>query len=83
MLENNIVYVASTNGLLYALRAGNGALLWHFAAPRAVALSAPFVVNGVVYAGASDGYLYAIRSGKLLWRFKTGGKINARRVGCQ
>ena len=78
VIENNIVYVASTNGLLYALRAANGASLWHFTAPHSVALNAPLVMNGIVYVGASDQYLYAVRGGKLLWRFKTGGKINAR-----
>lgn len=77
-LENNIVYVASTNGLLYALRATNGASLWRFNAPKSVALNAPLVMNGIVYAGASDQYLYAVRGGKMLWRFKTGGKVNAR-----
>jgi outer membrane protein assembly factor BamB len=78
VVDNNIVYVGSTNGFLYALRAANGSSLWRYTTPRSVALSAPFVAGGVVYAGASDQYLYAVRSGKLLWRFKTGGKINAR-----
>ena len=78
VIESNIVYIASTNSLLYALRAASGALLWRFTAPHAVALNAPLVMNGVVYVGASDQYLYALRSGKLLWRFKTGGKLNAR-----
>lgn len=78
VIENNIVYVTSRNGLLYALRAANGVSLWRFATPNAVALNAPLVMNGVVYAGASDQYLYAVRGGKLLWRFKTGGKVNAR-----
>jgi len=78
VIENNIIYVASTNGLLYALRAASGASLWRFTAPHAVSLNAPLVMNGVVYVGASDQYLYAVRSGKLIWRFKTGGKVNAR-----
>ena len=78
VVNNNIVYVGSTNGFLYALRAANGTSLWRYTAPRAVALSAPLVAGGVVYAGASDHYVYAVRGGKLLWRFKSGGKINAR-----
>lgn len=78
VIDNNIVYAGSTNGFLYALRAANGSSLWRYAAPRAVALNAPLVVGGVVYAGASDQFVYAVRGGKLLWRFKTGGKINAR-----
>jgi outer membrane protein assembly factor BamB len=78
VIDNNIVYVGSTNGFLYALRAANGTWLWRYTAPRAVALGAPTVAGGVVYEGASDHYVYAVRGGKMLWRFKTGGKINAR-----
>ena len=78
VFENNIVYVGSINGLLFALRAANGSTLWHYTPPRSVSLSPPLVASGVVYVGASDQYMYAIQGGKLLWRFKTGGKINAR-----
>jgi outer membrane protein assembly factor BamB len=78
VVDNNIVYVGSTNGFLYALRAANGSSLWRYTAPRSVALGAPLVAGGVVYTGASDQNIYAIRNGNLLWRFKTGGKINAR-----
>jgi outer membrane protein assembly factor BamB len=78
VVDNNVVYVGSRNGFLYALRAANGTSLWRYTAPRSAALSAPLVAGGVVYAGASDQYMYAIRGGSMLWRFKTGGKINAR-----
>ena len=78
VIDNTIVYVGSTNGFLYALRAANGTSLWRYTAPRGVALNAPVVAGGVVYAGASDRFVYAIKGGRMLWRFKTGGKINAR-----
>src|SRR6266702_2911039 len=79
-IVNGVAYVGAANGAVYALRSGNGSLLWrHKINPGAGA--APLVDSGTVYitAGMSDvgpGYLYALRAsdGVQLWRYST---INA------
>jgi outer membrane protein assembly factor BamB len=51
---------------------------WSFATARGI-FSTPVVGgNGTVYVGSADGYFYALRSdGHRLWRFRTGGIIDA------
>jgi eukaryotic-like serine/threonine-protein kinase len=69
------IYVASTDGYLYAIDAESGALQWKFAAksriPSSVAMS-----GKTVYFAAYDGNFYAVdaSSGVLKWKFQTGGE---------
>ncbi len=64
VVANGAVYVASTDGNLYALNATTGALLWSFPGG-----GSPAVANGVAY--VSSGNLYALNAntGALLWTF--------------
>jgi len=70
-VANNVVYVGSDDGSVYAL-SGKG-LLWSYQTNGAV-LASPAVANGVVYVTSGDGYLYALNAttGTLLWSYATG-----------
>ncbi|MEJ2433491.1 MAG: PQQ-binding-like beta-propeller repeat protein [Pseudolabrys sp.] len=62
--HENVVYVGSGDGNVYALNATDGSKLWNFTAPRYrdtgwVILSSPAVDNGAVYIGSFYGCLYA------------------------
>src|SRR6266568_5858553 len=81
-IVNGVAYVGAANGAVYALRSGNGSLLWrHKINPGAGA--APLVDSGTVYitAGMSDvgpGYLYALRAsdGIQLWRYTSSDPLS-------
>ncbi len=69
---NNLVYIGSSDGNLYALNAASGAVVWSYyvASP-----TSPAEANGVVYIGSQDHYyglagLYALnaQTGALLWK---------------
>lgn len=80
-VANGIVYTSiccsyPEQGVLYALSAANGAVLWSFAAGYSMT-STPAVANGVVYVGSWDHYLYALNAkiGAKLWSYKTGNAV--------
>jgi outer membrane protein assembly factor BamB len=76
-VANGIVYAGSCYGM-YALNAGNGALLWSNTAVGPV-IANPFYANGaavagdMVYFAASNGNVYALNAstGVLIWKFST------------
>jgi len=72
---NGVVYVGSSDHMLYAIEAATGVVRWKFDAKSRVP-STPAVANGLVYALSYDGNLYAVdaSSGKEKWHFKTGGE---------
>lgn len=74
-LDGKTLYVASTDGTLYAIDATTGAIRWRFNVGSALR-STPIVdpTRHVIYVGADDKLLYAIASnGSLLWRVPTPG----------
>jgi hypothetical protein len=56
-VASGVVYVASTDGYLYAFNASTGQLLWKEAAGGGH--SSPAVANGMVYISVDDNNLYA------------------------
>lgn len=74
-VSNGIVYIGSSNGRLYAVRAANGSPLWSFATKGALN-STPAIWNGLVFLSSRDGTLYAVdaQSGRQRWSFITGGE---------
>lgn len=71
-----IVYVVTTNGVLYAINARDGRERWHYASGADVPWAHPAVVDGTAYVATGTGVLHAIdaRTGKRLWaRSLTGG----------
>jgi len=59
-LANDILYVGSDDGRVYAISATDGQRLWSFATDGKVD-SSPTFVNGVVYVTSWDGYIYALK----------------------
>jgi outer membrane protein assembly factor BamB len=51
---------------------------WSFATARGIFSTPVIGGNGTVYVGSADGFFYALRpDGRVLWRFPTGGIIDA------
>lgn len=67
--NENVCYVGSFDGHLYALDANSGYSLWRFRTNSPV-ISSPAVANDSVYFGSTDGRLYAVvaSSGKERWQ---------------
>jgi outer membrane protein assembly factor BamB len=68
-----VLYAGSTNGHLYAVRAGSGALRWQFPRRGRAAIGSVYSRPGVaahqVYVGSDDGRVYAVKqaTGALVW----------------
>jgi outer membrane protein assembly factor BamB len=76
-VANGVVYVTSYDGMLYALDAHTGAMLWNYDVGFSV--SSPAILHGVVYVGAGDYNVYALnaRSGAKLWSYTTGSHVGS------
>ncbi|HET6275614.1 MAG TPA: PQQ-binding-like beta-propeller repeat protein [Candidatus Cybelea sp.] len=74
-VSNGVVYIGSSSGRLYAVRAADGSPLWSFATKGAVN-STPATWNGLVYVSSRDGNVYAVdeQTGQKRWSFVTGGE---------
>jgi outer membrane protein assembly factor BamB len=59
-LANNVLYVGSQDGYLYAVNAQNGTKLWDYAAGGTIT-SSPAYSGGVIYVGSDDGKMYAVK----------------------
>lgn len=73
-IVDGIVYVASTDGKVYARKVTTGAAVW--TSPMVGPIrSVPAVVNGLVYVTSSDGKVYALKTttGAIQWTATTGG----------
>ncbi len=66
---DDIVYVGSTDGYIYALDAWYGNLIWKFKTNAPIESSVA-VENGHVYTGGDDGYVYCInaKTGTQVWK---------------
>jgi outer membrane protein assembly factor BamB len=73
-VADGVVYVASTDGNTYALKASTGALLWSY--PMGAYFSSPAVTNGVVYVGSADLYALNASTGSLLWTYDSGAAVD-------
>ena len=62
---DHAVYVGSTNGHVYALNAGTGAVRWRYPQAGAIGavLSRPGVADHTVYFGSDNGRVYAVNAG--------------------
>jgi outer membrane protein assembly factor BamB len=72
------IFIGSADRGLYALRAGDGSILWRFETLGVVQCEPLYdAALDVVYFGSHDGALYAVkaRTGELLWRFMSGAEI--------
>lgn len=77
---NDIVYISSEDGNIYALNATDGAKLWNYVTSAEVHVypfpaSSPAVITGVVYVGSYGNNVFALNatSGEEIWNYTTGG----------
>jgi outer membrane protein assembly factor BamB len=72
---DSTAYIGSTDGYVYALATGTGALRWKRQTGGRVA-SSPAVAGSRVYVESYDGKLYALdaATGAIAWTFRTGGE---------
>ena len=77
-LAGGTVFAGSTDDKVYALRASDGHLRWHFQTGSAVQ-SQIAAAGGRVYAGSNDARVYALRAsdGHPLWTFPAGGAVQS------
>ena len=83
LVVGDVVYVGSTDGFLYALKAKTGKVLWKYetdaeiigAANRAVR---PKAKDEVIIVGSYDNFVHCVdaKKGKGLWKFETNNYIN-------
>jgi outer membrane protein assembly factor BamB len=67
-IVDNVLYIGSDNGILYALNAQTGAVIWTYTTGGAIK-SSPAVFYGKVYFLSTDGFVYALDAGTgaLVW----------------
>ena len=75
------IYVGTQPGLLVALAAGTGAVLWKYEASKlaGVGESSPAVSGDLVFIGDLEGVVHAVdaATGRGRWTFKTGSEIKS------
>ena len=82
-VENNgVLYVETSRGGVYALRANSGVQLWHIAGPQGAIPGSPYVIlrpivaNGLVYAGGFEGVAaYQATDGSVVWKYQTAAQV--------
>jgi outer membrane protein assembly factor BamB len=73
IVQNGLVYSASTNKTLTALTIRTGTIVWRFQADSAF-YSTPALQNGLLYAASVNGSLYALNAatGQVRWQYTSG-----------
>lgn len=76
LLHGDVLHVSAMDGAVYAVRAGDGALLWK-AETGGYCHSSPALVGDVVIVGSADGGVYAFDrvTGRRRWRVATEGPV--------
>lgn len=77
-VQDNVAFVNSLDGFLYAVDAKSGWMLWRFRMEKPSIVS-PAVADTLVFTGSADGHIYAVdsRSAREVWRFKTNHQVNS------
>jgi eukaryotic-like serine/threonine-protein kinase len=85
-MANSLAIISSNDNWVYAVNTANGQLVWKYQMQPLLSAyweweyfsATPVVANNKVYVGSGDGNLYVLSlQGKLLWKFKTNGRIRA------
>ena len=77
--RDSTLYGVNYANQLFATAAGADKLTWVYENDDAQFLTSPAVDDARVYVGSRDKHLHAVdcKSGKLLWKFKTGGRVES------
>ena len=76
VIDDNIVFIGSSDANIYAIDLKDGNQVWSYQTDDAVEAT-PCVIEGSVFVGSSDGFLYALdaKKGSLKWKYETDGQI--------
>lgn len=76
VISDNIVYVGSADGHLFAINDNTGKESWSFKSDGPIH-SIPIVAEGMVYFGSYDHHIYGLdaETGNMNWKFNTGQMI--------
>jgi outer membrane protein assembly factor BamB len=76
LVHEGVVYFGAMDYNIYAVDANTLEELWRFRTGGIIMESSPVIDGNTLYIGSFDGYMYSLDlSGRLVWRFKTSGKI--------
>jgi outer membrane protein assembly factor BamB len=80
--HNGCVFIADTQGYVYALTASSGHLLWETKIGGDCDISSPTISGGLLFIGTRDGpdgAFYALNesTGSILWRYPIGASVTA------
>ena len=78
--NDRVIFVASDDGIMYALDAVTGAVQWLFRTGDEVGSSATISADGgKLYFGSDDGHVYSLSThdGTVIWKFNTGDAVTA------
>jgi len=78
--HNGVVYIADTDGYVYALTASTGQLFWETKIGGVCDISSPTLSGGLIFIGTRDGpdgAYYALNetTGVILWRYSIGASV--------
>lgn len=78
-VTNGAIYVGSSNGMLYSLKAADGSQNWNFTDSNPITASPAVGSNGVVYFADTSGMVYALSAAKgaIDWEYSTGVSITS------
>ena len=78
--NNSVIFIASDDGIMYALEAATGAVYWLFRTEDEIGSSATLSRDGKqLYFGSDDGHIYclSVSNGEVMWKFNTGDAVTA------
>ncbi|MGZ3424071.1 MAG: outer membrane protein assembly factor BamB family protein [Polyangiales bacterium] len=81
--QHGRVFVGTTDKGLYAVRAGDGSVIWRYQTAGAVQSEPLYDPDrDVVYFGSDDDGMYCVRAsdGSLVWRYRTGAEVQKKPV---
>jgi len=81
--DSTYVFVGSTDGIVYAIKAADGSESWEFNTGDGAIISSPTLANGLLFF-ASENSLHAVwaDTGKELWRKSTFGNYYSQSSAC-
>jgi outer membrane protein assembly factor BamB/tRNA A-37 threonylcarbamoyl transferase component Bud32 len=76
--QENVIYITSLDGVLYAIDAKSGWIIWRFRLEGG-SISTPTTHENHLYVGATDNTFYCIntKSAKKVWTYDTDNQINS------
>ncbi len=74
-LNKDTVFIGGIDGNMYALNAGDGAVIWTKKLGSGSIMASPVYSNGIIYIGSGEGAMYALASssGNIIWNSSVAG----------